>query len=597
MNTLSIPCTDGAVGNSNTANARYDALYTSVPSCAYLRPAYLSSRFDSHAPNGTGLFSGWTHVALAFRQDDVSFLESKRLASAILWVNILSATPSNHAVSAICPTGAAFAAGAAVGACAFTAAGGADVLPPVDATHLAGWKGFRIGSLAVLKNVLQRGVKLEDLGPGSNAVASFTAYPHLHATLAPYVEVQYEDEYTPPLCQALEPAATVVDSDLAVSFLWSYQQAVNAPQTHVSIRVRKTGGPWQDVVSKRPQTAQTYTAPGGIALRGECQWQVQVFCTAGAVASAWCDVKSFLSTGSPAAPAITGALGAPRCTLTWQQDAQTGFEIALLAADGGTSIYQSGQRLSAERAFTFPFLLADGSYTAQVRSLNAQGRWGPWASAQIRVENAPVGAITATATPGGGFPDSGGGFADGTIALCWQPSRDFDGYHILRDGTLIATLPAGQTGYTDRLALGLCRYVVRGLVGRHYTDSACCAATLAVPHALLGPVAAGPFIPLTLRRDAPPLHRQTRRANCRFVQYENGALPVAYTGCGQRRAHTLCFTLQSRAHYTALLALVGQPVIYKDREGDVFCGLLQGVCAQSGGGFDVEIGIVEVGGI
>lgn len=583
MNTYIIPSVDSAVGNGNTSFPRFDGMLNEIPSCAFIRPAYLSSRFDTFNPGGSGAMFSWAFTAIGFRKDDLSFLDNKRIRSIRLRLYVIDASPLNHTVTMYCPAGAAFISGATNGACAYNAASGADALPMSDnPDSLVGWRSFTITSLAVLKGVVQRGVRVDDQGTlaSPNLATYFLAYPHSHAANAPYIEVQYEDEYTPPVCAALEPSATVVDSDLPVTFRWSYAQSVNAPQTHVSIQVRKTGGSWQNILTKFATSAQSYTAPSGITLRGECQWHVQVFCTAGGVASEWSEVKSFLSTGSPGAPVITNVSPTPLCIVTWQQDAQTGFELYLDGPDG--QLWHSGQRLSAEHSLTLPMLLADGGYTLRLRTLNAQGRWGPFASASVLVKNTAVGGIAAACAPEGG-----------SLRLAWTPDGAFDAYAILRDGAEIARVDGAATTYLDREALGLARYVVRGILGRCYTDSNVAAGTCAVAHAVIGDAAEGEFIPLEVRYDAPPRHRQSRAARVRYVQYEGAALPAAYRYGGQSRAHTLQFTLAQRAHYDALLALVGRDVIYKDREGDVFTGVLDGVAADSGGGFDVTLTLTE----
>lgn len=583
MNTYIIPAVDSAVGNGNTTFPRYDGMLNEIASCAFIRPSYLSSRFDTFNPNGSGLMSSWTYTAIGFRKDDLSFLDNKKILSIRLRLYVVDASPLNHTVTMYCPTGAAFVTGATTGACAYSAASGADALPMAEnPDSLVGWRSFTVPGLAVLKGVVQRGVRVDDQGTlASPKLATyFLAYAHTHATYAPYIEVQYEDEYTPPVCAALEPSATVVDSDLPVTFRWSYTQSVNAPQTHVSIQVRKTGGNWQNILTKSATSAQAYTAPSGITLRGECQWHVQVFCTAGGVASEWSDVKSFLSTGSPGAPVITGVSPTPLCTVTWQQDAQTGFELYLDGAGG--PLWHSGQRLSAEHSLTLPMLLENGGYTLRLRTLNAQGRWGPFASAGVLVANTPAGSIAANCVPEGD-----------ALRLGWTPDRAFDAYAILRGGVEIARVDGAETTYLDREALGLVRYVVRGILGRGYTDSNPFSGTCAVAHAVIGAAGGGDFIPLELRYDAPPRHRQSRAARVRYVQYEGAALPAAYGYGGQNRAHTLQFTLAERAHYDALLALVGRDVLYKDREGDVFAGVLDGVSADSGGGFDVTLTLTE----
>lgn len=515
MKTYNISCADAAVGNSNAKYPRYDGMYNNVASCAYIRPTYLSSRYDSYSDTDKGLYSGWTHIALAFRQEDMSFLESKKILGITMWIYVISATPANHSLIAMCPTGASFISGATSGACSFNSANGAEILSVLDPGKMTGWKGFGIGSLAMLKNVIKRGVKVEDTGAGSAAVAYFSAYTQGSASYAPFIEVRYEDEFTPPVCQGLEPAANVVNGDESVTFKWSYQQAANAPQTHVSIKIKKPGQSWQNIVTKQAQSGQTYTQEAGLGIEGECQWQVQVFCTDGAVESAFSEIKSFLALASPGMPAITGADGTPKCTVSWQQNLQTGFEVWLCQAADEEVLYKSGQRLSTLRQFCFPFLLKDGNYTVKVRSLNAQGRWGPFAKTGISVKNAPTGQIAATAAAQ----------SSGVIKICWQADKAFESYQILKNGQLFAELESGQTSCVDRFALGLCRYVVRGILGKNYTDSAVCASTFWVEYALIGGLKSGDFVPLEMRKDAPPLHRQIKVANCQMVQYENTVCP------------------------------------------------------------------------
>ncbi len=338
MNTVRIPCVDSAIGNSNSLSAVKDALGNNVPPCAYIRPAYLSCRYESLSG---GLWRGWAFLALAFGQDDLDWLESKKIVSIRMFLRVMSASPAEQFLSASCPATAAFARGAASGACQYNVDSGADSLTAASVSLAAGWKEFRINGLAALQNVVRRGVRIEAMGPGTPRAASMVAYAHTDAAYAPYIEVQYEDENTPPVAEALEPAAVVVDSDREITFRWRYQQAVNAPQTHVSIQVRLAGQAWQDLLTKHALAAQSYTLANGVLLRGECEWRVQVFCAGGAVQSEWSAARGFLCTGSPAAPVITGVRARPVCVVHWQQDTQSGFEAQLLDA-GGAVAHSSG---------------------------------------------------------------------------------------------------------------------------------------------------------------------------------------------------------------------------------------------------------------
>ena len=583
MNTYIIPAIDSAVGNGNTAHARLDGTFQEVSPCAFVRRDYVSSRYDSFTPGGTGAFGGWTYTALAFRQDDLSFLDTKKFYSATLWFYVIGAAPALHSLSASSPLKARFFPGDVSGACAYNGSGGSETMPLTNAdSTLLGWRSFSISSLSALKNIALRGARLEDAGHTYGKVAYFYGHGHQSQTHAPYIEVKYQDENTKPLCEALSPSATVVDADFPVTFNWSYQQAVNTPQTHATLHVRNPGGPWHTVADKIATSEPTFTAQNGLPLRGDCQWHVQVFCSGGTVASDFSPVKSFLCAGSPAAPAITSAKGEPRCTVTWQQQAQTGFE--LFAEDENGLVWHSGQRLSAEKSVTLPLLLPDGTYTLRLRTLNAQGRWGPFATAQTAVKNIPAGRIFAQCqkNPRG-------------LGIQWTAQGTFDGFEILQDDAVIARLPADACSFTHRMALGACRYVVRGIAGRHYTLSDPCAGNFSVDFAVIGQEGDGDFIPLEVRYDAPPLHRQNRSADARFLQYEGGNLAVGYVAAGQQCTHTLYFTLENRAHYQALLSLVGQRVIYKDRQGDAFCGILAGVCTDSGGGYDAVLSITEAG--
>lgn len=411
-------------------------------------------------------------------------------------------------------------------------------------------------STSVIKNLVENGLIITAAG---------ASYPQariygIESSSAPYIEIEYLSDDTPPTVSPLSPVSDVVNGDKPITFTWSYSQDVNEPQSHYSIQQQTSSG-WQNLIPKTAGTAHTATVPAGTFTAGQAAWRVMVWSQNGTVASQWSDPAYIIVQSQPKAPNITSAGTSPSPTFAWQAAQQQGYEIIL-------GDYQAGVKYGTEKTWTYPGTLQNGNVTFQIRVQNAQGIWSPWAGVETYISNISQGTVSLS-----------GNVKDQAVSLAWTSSGlTASQYHVLRDGKVIATTQ--NTVFTDYYSAGKCAYQVYAMLsGGYYTPSNVLTEIVKPKYAMISLASSISWIPLRIKSGGLPTYGSEMQAQAAFVHYQGRELPVAYTTGFLDKSYTYSFSFLRKEDMQAFAKLCGQMVILKTPQGERSIGILTGISA------------------
>ena len=411
-------------------------------------------------------------------------------------------------------------------------------------------------STSVIKNLVENGLIITTVG---------SSYPQtkiygIESSSAPYIEIEYLSDDTPPTASPLSPVSDVVNGDKPLTFTRSYSQDVNEPQSHYSIQQQTSSG-WQDLIPKTAGTAHTATVPAGTFTAGQAAWRVMVWSQNGTVASQWSDPAYIIVQSQPKAPNITSAGTSPSPTFAWQAAQQQGYEIIL-------GDYQAGVKYGTEKTWTYPGTLQNGNVTFQIRVQNAQGIWSPWAGVETYISNVPQGTVSLS-----------GNVKDQAVSLLWTSSGlTASQYHVLRDGKVIAATQS--TAFTDYYSAGKCAYQVYAMLsGGYYTPSNVLTEIVKPKYAMISLTSSISWIPLRIKSGGLPTYGSEMQAQAAFVHYQGRELPVAYTTGFLDKSYTYSFSFLRKEDMQAFAKLCGQMVILKTPQGERSIGILTGISA------------------
>lgn len=411
-------------------------------------------------------------------------------------------------------------------------------------------------STSVIKNLVENGLIITAAG----ASYPWARIYGIESSSAPYIEIEYLSDDTPPTASPLSPVSDVVNGDKPITFTWSYSQDVNEPQSHYSIQQQTSSG-WQNLIPKTAGTTHTATVPAGTFTAGQAAWRVMVWSQNGTVASQWSDPAYIIVQSQPKAPNITSAGTSPSPTFAWQAAQQQGYEIIL-------GDYQAGVKYGTEKTWTYPGTLQNGNVTFQIRVQNAQGIWSPWAGVETYISNVPQGTVSLS-----------GNVKDQAVSLLWTSSGlTASQYNVLRDGKVIATTQ--NTAFTDYYSAGKCAYQVYAMLsGGYYTPSNVLTEIVKPKYAMISLASSISWIPLRIKSGGLPTYGSEMQAQAAFVHYQGRELPVAYTTGFLDKSYTYSFSFLRKEDMQAFAKLCGQMVILKTPQGERSIGILTGISA------------------
>lgn len=378
-----------------------------------------------------------------------------------------------------------------------------------------------------------------------------------------------------PAAAGLRPDLGYVDGGLPQTFSWRHVIATGTPQRRFEAQYRAADGDWTALAAGEGPAQEFSLLPGALP-SGKVFWRVRTANSDG-VWGDWSEQASVVVRASPPAPVIGQLDAAPRPLICWQAPDQRGYQVRVGPVD-------SNEQYGTEKQWRCPEYLADGSYTVGVRVKNEFGLWSPWAQAALTVQNQGAGRIALSAR-----------VLEREILLSWSATGAFSGFLIKRDGIILAAVSG--TSYADRRCAGVHRYEV---IGRqesfHYVSSGVLTQRFFMRGAAVAGLDGGEWIPLSLRRDGPPVHQLESRAQVGYQHYYGYSLPVAETSQSRLRRHKLSFSLSDNRSLGALQALVGRTVVYKDQWESCFTGVLESMTADYKNGADIVFTITETQG-
>lgn len=367
--------------------------------------------------------------------------------------------------------------------------------------------------------------------------------------------------------KVLSPQNTVVDGTADILFQWSHIIETNTAQTKADLQKSADGQTWETLATVTGAETQ-WLCPAGTLTTAVKYWRVRTYNTDNA-AGEWSDAAQIVVIAAPSTPAVQIKSTGPRPSISWQTSEQEAYQVEL---DGALS---GGTHYGAEKTWTSPAYLADGSHTVRVRVQNQYGMWSDWGAAALPVTNAPGSNILITVQ------------ASSVASLSWQTTGSYDFYLVYRDGKPIAKLT--QMQYTDELSSGSVVYQVRG----GYEDSSNYGISQEVTVEIRADVHQVTELDtgITLRLPySDSQHRQTTRTLSRQVellQLSGAYYPVAVEVDSGTDTLTITAAMTDAGQVRQLMGLVGKLVCAKTPQGDMVIGYITSIPKQHDGFINV----------
>ncbi len=357
-----------------------------------------------------------------------------------------------------------------------------------------------------------------------------------------------------PTVTGISPASIMVDGSKPITFRWNYSNATGTPQTKAEIRISTDGSTWTTAATIIG-SATSWTAPENTFSGGIMYWSVRGY-NLDDVASEWSASNEVAVVAAPAMPTVS-ATGTPQSLILWQA---AGQEAAEISVDGRAAPIVWG----GTKEYTWPEILGDGVHVIRVRVQNSYGLWSEWGEYPAMIANTPGSAIDLSATS-----------AEMSVYLSWTLIGSAE-YQILRDGAVIASVPAGENSFVDDGAgAGTHTYQVRGIDAGNYTPSNEASVSCSVPGIVIKPED-DDWIVLGLTTANPQTINERIEKPASIVYYSGSALPeIEHSG---QLSHVYSFKPSFPGDQAAtaekLISAVGKTVLIKDLYGAAFFGVL-----------------------
>lgn len=350
-----------------------------------------------------------------------------------------------------------------------------------------------------------------------------------------------------------EPVNTVEDGTADITFNWSYSTSDGFAPSGVDLEWSEAGESNWSALLSNASWRTSYTAPANTFPAGEIQWRIRGYNIDGSAGS-----YSYASFVSIAAPEINGlqATAVPYSTITWQAEGQQAFQIE---ANGKTY----GPYFGADKSFTLPEYLPDGTHIIRIKVLGTYGMWSAWNEISVDIENVPGDPVTLS------------GQAKLDVSLVWETEDESADFFIVRDGKIIGHTTGAF--FRDRFTTGSYTYkVINRLLDGNYTESNQISRKVCLKNALIASLAGGNWLEIkfSLKDQSDPEYEESVE-----VTYDHfGGFEFPSATISEYReinaSYSAVFLYTEADKHKIFRSLFGKPVVIKTKDGEVHVGIL-----------------------
>lgn len=380
--------------------------------------------------------------------------------------------------------------------------------------------------------------------------------------------------------RAPSPDNAVVDGDIDNRFSWVYSNPYGTEPTGYEIEISSNNGAgWQQI--KKATTSDCFAdIPAGTLPTGNIQYRVRAFSQSG-IESEWA-VANITVRARPKAPSIYRIdANADRPTVWWESVDQEAYELKILDSSGST-VYTHYAALP-DRSHKIAKRLDNAQYTAALTIWNGFGLDSPTAQRQFTLAAIKPGKPTV----------SGTAFSThNSLAFVHTTTKSV----LLRGGVAIADV-SGLGSYDDYTAPASCEYRLRALSDTAFCDSD----PLTLTHPGSGRAAAMSLasdhnvrVSLIYKEGSPPERSSVLNAEYALMQFAGRKLPVAEYGDGLTRTKSLSYSLRNIDDLKILRSMVGQTVVWNDRQDHLVACLSDLSWSERRGFVNVSFTITEI---
>lgn len=368
------------------------------------------------------------------------------------------------------------------------------------------------------------------------------------------ITVSTADTLSTPVCVA--PSGVYVDDTDGCEFKWQHINETGTVQSAYELQTSIDAGASFTTLANGQGAANSFTSASKEFPLGSIYWRVRTK-NADGVWGSYSPVAIFVVKRRPDAPRIIFSSDSlPLPVLRWQASDQTGFEIMM---DGESLGVVNGP----EKEWRGTDVLSDGPHTCSVRIFDKFEDTSSWTTITMQVANVPSGSI-------------GISFRRQWAQIQLTPAVEgtFIAAYLLRDGKIIAKNTAATAEFIDRASVGVHAYRIRAFdAAGYYTDSPEIYADPRVPFGAIGLLGGTDWVLLKTTKDKNYISISRQLAAGAFMHYFGRERPVYDSGSdtGVEEVLTAEYLLEG-IDVSALAALQGKTVVYKDLRGNLIVG-------------------------
>lgn len=196
--------------------------------------------------------------------------------------------------------------------------------------------------------------------------------------------ITFDTESVPPGTPSIVyPNGDVVDKTQQATFRWVYNSGGGLAQQSFDFAHRLTTGSWP--TDTHVSSASASYTPSDLSTWpvGMTEWRVRTYNSSG-LASPYA-YGTFELIGPPAPPMITGITNNAVPTVTWQASTTETAVAELEIRSGADLVWSSGVISGINRSVVVDKMLANGTYTARLRTASVYGDWSQWTGRQFTI--------------------------------------------------------------------------------------------------------------------------------------------------------------------------------------------------------------------
>lgn len=314
--------------------------------------------------------------------------------------------------------------------------------------------------------------------------------------------------------------------------------------------------------------------PADTLSAGVIRWRVMAWNTVNAVDLVNYPTSTFVAVINAETSSVT-CDGKPMPTVSWSANAQAAYQAQLDSYDSG-AVYGSANSHTVQRIFD------DGLYPVRVRTQATTGVWSDWTEwTYVQITNdPPEGSITLSAEK-----------TKNAVKLKWTCTTDLPWFILYRNGTPV--YGGTDNSFLDIAGNGDCEYLVRGVLGKNFVQSANVNIDARPNSDVLYDVTNGEWI--AMKRTSALRRRQSvRTPSVTFKQYAGRTFPVAFATSAQERQWTLSCCSTGRELGERIEALAGREVVYKTTSGVSVRGVIGAVTVLHELIYEISAGLTEI---